>query len=113
MDRSLVLAGAILASAAITPVIAMEQISMVYEKIEWNQAPTKAKLLADFRRMEGKLKVSPESTANAAQAAFNFGVEHQDSWNDQQIVLRGCGRQGRDASDQLCFVITCKRCTAK
>jgi hypothetical protein len=85
----------------------IEEISFVYHTIEWAYA--KPKIEADFRRVvnERGLKLSAAEVAGAAQAAFDGGVEFEDSW-EQQTIIRGCGPRR-----QLCFVITCNSCRAR
>lgn len=93
-------------TAAPTATIAMEQVSFVYEKIEWHWV--RSKLEEDFRRAvaASQIKVPAAEIAGAAQAAFDGGVEHQDDW-EEQTIIRGCG-----PARELCFVITCNRCSS-
>jgi len=95
-------------AAPATSAQAMEQISMVYEQIEWNSAATRSKLEADFQRIVAAsgLKLSAAEVAGAAQAAFIGGTEYEDTW-EQQTFIRGCG-----PARELCFVITCKNCSS-
>jgi hypothetical protein len=101
-----VFAALVAVAAPATSAGAMEQISMVYERIVWNAAATRSKLEGDFQRMVAAsgLKVSAAEIAGAAQAAFVGGTEYEDTW-EQQTIIRGCGPAG-----DLCFVITCNNC---
>lgn len=106
--RAALVAAVVAGAAATTPALAMEQVSFVYERIVWTYPATRSKLEEDLRRAiaASQIKVSAAEIAGAAQAAFDGGVEHQDSW-EEQTIIRACG-----PAQALCVVITCKNCSS-
>lgn len=106
---SWLVAGIAFFAAPVAPVadVVTETVTFRYSNMTWDSG-TKARIEADLQRTLAKkgIRVAALEIAGAAQATFNGGVEHEDSW-EQQTIIGGCG-----PARQVCLVIVCRNCRA-